>query len=45
MWSGTPLQMNRSLETLEHIFARELLGDENREALTSELVHEESASE
>ena len=45
MWSGTPLQMNRSLEPLEHIFARELLGDVDREVLTSELVHKESASE
>ncbi len=45
MWSGTPLQTNRSLEPLEHIFARQLLGNENREALTSELIHKESASE
>ncbi len=39
------MQTNRSLEPLEHVFARELLGDENREALPSELIHEESASE
>ena len=32
-------------QPLEHIFARQLLGNENREALTSELIHEESASE
>ena len=39
------LWTNRSLEPLEHIFARQLLGNENREALPSELIHEESASE
>ena len=32
-------------QPLEHIFARELLGDVDREALPSELIHEESASE
>ncbi len=32
-------------EPLENIFARQLLGNENREAFPSELIHEESASE
>ena len=39
------LQTNRSLEPLENVLARQPLGNENRQALTSELVHEESASE
>ena len=39
------LQTNRSLEPLENVFAREPLGNENRQALPSELIHEESASE
>ena len=45
MWSGTPLQTNRSLEPLENVLARQPLGNENREALPSELIHKESASE
>ena len=32
-------------QPLENIFARELLGNVDREALTSELIHKESASE
>ena len=41
IFSGTPLQMNRSLET---IFACELLGDIDREAPPSELVHDRQPS-
>ena len=39
------LQTNRSLEPLENVLAREPLGNEIRQALTSELIHKESASE
>ena len=32
-------------QPLENVLARQLLGNVDREALTSELIHEESASE
>ncbi len=32
-------------QPLENVLARQLLGNENREAFPSELIHEESASE
>jgi len=45
MCSGTPLWTNRSIEPLEHILAGEPLGDIDRQALPSKLVHEESLFE